>query len=433
MRAVALCALVGLAVPAAAGEAPRVVPANETNILGSLERLLEELAPLTAGMQRDTLTKRGIALCTEAAQKLPGDPRPSLLLSQILSNTDPAHPEHCTPGYCERALIALQKAEHDDTRGIFAERIASERGIVDSRMGNFAAAVGDYDRALGYIESDRSPASLDDTWGQSVLWGNAAESEMALGHLSEAIRRYRRSLGTAEYGSLEWALGRWGLAVALDRDGQHAAASEGLKEALARDPTMEQLEDEGVFFEPAGDKLYYQALGYLVLGQEDDARSAWRRYLDVLPDARYAKAARAHLAALGAAPAHPHSIGAVQIDSPLLHDERIVGTPAFPTPVALGELQARATRSVQICWNRQLATHPSTAPPLTAIHLSVVFRFWWWGPVIPPIEVQGDDSLPGALQTCIERAAAHWRLPLGSDAVLNSAAALSILLTPPPS
>ena len=71
---------------------------------------------------------------------------------------------------------------------------------------------------------------------------------------------------------------------------------------------MAHLTDESVFFEPAGDKRYYEALGHEVAGDRELALAAWRAFLAEAPSSQYARRARAHLAELKRAPVPTSSI-----------------------------------------------------------------------------------------------------------------------------
>ena len=66
---------------------------------------------------------------------------------------------------------------------------------------------------------------------------------------------------------------------------------------------MAHLADESVFFEPAGDKRYYEALGHEVAGDRELALAAWRAFLAEAPSSQYARRARAHLNEVKRAPA----------------------------------------------------------------------------------------------------------------------------------
>jgi tetratricopeptide (TPR) repeat protein len=200
--------------------------------------------------------------------------------------------------------------------------ICSKLGIAYSKLGRFEEAVQEYNRADHALGSDASRLG-----NRSVMHSNAAESLMALGRLDEAIQRYQESVALAQGNILGW----WGLAVAFDRDGQASKAREAVDRALALDPTMSKLTDDGVFFVPEGDIHYYFALGYEAKGDPPRARLQWETFLAKLPKNQWAFRARQHLAALSAAPAAPRTrrlapfprlpAGASEGDDSLAHDQ----------------------------------------------------------------------------------------------------------------
>jgi hypothetical protein len=289
--------LVVLAAAGAASAAPGA--SSSPSPLARAEDLLRRAALEHDGRKRFMLADEAQALCEDAARASPRDPMPHIVLAQALAFSDPAHPESCRAGLCERAVEELRRARALDgaSGGVEAERIASELGIVLSRLAAFGDALAEYDRALKLVEGNRRPGALDEVSGRAVLYGNSAETLMALGRLDEAIARYRQAELVASSGDLEWQLAQWGLGVALDRDEQGEKSRLAIQRALDHDPTMAHLAEEGVFFEPPGDKRYYEALGHEVAGDREQALAAWRDYL-AAPAPRWARRARRHVEAL---------------------------------------------------------------------------------------------------------------------------------------
>ena len=192
-------------------------------------------------------------------------------------------------------------ARSDDARAW--SRVAAER----SRQGAYEAALDATRRqmALGHVDA--------------VVLGNSAELLMALGSLDEAIEQYREALTLDERerdrdrrGDFQSrALIAFGLAAALDRNGEPAAAREAIGRALAIDETMAVLRrdrqgDGDLFSVPPSDVFYYLGLAYEDKGRADDAVAAFRSYLTSArqsgivgaTSARYARRARDHLARL---------------------------------------------------------------------------------------------------------------------------------------
>jgi tetratricopeptide (TPR) repeat protein len=140
---------------------------------------------------------------------------------------------------------------------------------------------------------------------------NLAEAEMRLGHLDAAIAQYRAALeeasslpNTNTVQSSTVGL-TWGLAVALDRNGDAAAARAQTKAALSLDPGLERITDrDSFFFVPEYERLYYIGMGAIELARQSPraeswllASRFWKGYVDLAaPDDRWLPMARAHLA-----------------------------------------------------------------------------------------------------------------------------------------
>jgi tetratricopeptide (TPR) repeat protein len=137
---------------------------------------------------------------------------------------------------------------------------------------------------------------------------NLAEAEMRLGNLSEAIAGYRGALEqstTLAFSQETAALAVWGLAVALDRNGESRAAQLEASRALRLDQNMFLItESENVFFEPAYERLWYIGMGLDAVARDStDAetrisalqRSAavWEAYIAQASTERETWAARA--------------------------------------------------------------------------------------------------------------------------------------------
>jgi tetratricopeptide (TPR) repeat protein len=138
-----------------------------------------------------------------------------------------------------------------------AETVAFELGILYTREARFRDAQAEYERAL------RLRLEVD---GDSAVLGNLAEVTMLAGDLERSVRLYERAV--AEGSSDQRLLSLWGLAVALDRLGERSRAIESAQEALRSDQQpLQVLEQGGVFFVPAHERLYYRGLGLLAQAQ----------------------------------------------------------------------------------------------------------------------------------------------------------------------
>jgi tetratricopeptide (TPR) repeat protein len=174
---------------------------------------------------------------------------------------------------------------------LYSKRALGQKDFV----ADFRRAIADYDRQLAMLDDDTTDAGQ--RGDLATILSNAAELHMGIGELDRAIEQYVQSLEIEPR-----ALYRFGLAVALDRDGQRLRAAEVMHEAINGDSVNAEgvceLDREGVFFVPDGDKSYYLALRAETLGKYAEARRHYQVFLNKLGDGRYARVARANMAAL---------------------------------------------------------------------------------------------------------------------------------------
>jgi tetratricopeptide (TPR) repeat protein len=161
------------------------------------------------------------------------------------------------------------------------ERAAFELGILLTRALRFEEASAAYDRAAALALEDAEA---------STARGNQGETLMLAGKLEAAVASYERAIAQAQAGRGH-ALSVWGLAVALERSGEHARALERLQRAFgAAGEALSVLRAEGVFFSPSYEIHAYEALGHEARGAalEDrgeraaalrEAASSYRTYL----------------------------------------------------------------------------------------------------------------------------------------------------------
>lgn len=211
----------------------------------------------------------------------------------------------------EDTLALLEKLRRLDPE-YQAARVAFELGILYTRARDFERAADEYDRCLNRIllptEGDpryRSPEDVlaDRLFGPvpaPTVHYNLGDVTMARRDLPRAIAQYRRAIEEGRRSGRQFRtvlLSHWGLAAALDRFGEHAAALEHAREAVRLDDEpMAVLHLSSVFFEPSHDLHYYEALGHTVLADraaeerggeaEDETRSAlkaaaasWQQFL----------------------------------------------------------------------------------------------------------------------------------------------------------
>jgi tetratricopeptide (TPR) repeat protein len=128
----------------------------------------------------------------------------------------------------------------------------------------------------------------------AITLSNMAETMMMVGRLDDAIPAYIRAVEAQAD-----ALYAYGLAVALDRDGQGEKARQIMADFAASD-RLRRLTSDGVFFVPEGEIHYYLALGHESLGEHDRAIEHYERFLASGAHPRYQDRARENLARLRA-------------------------------------------------------------------------------------------------------------------------------------
>jgi len=175
-------------------------------------------------------------------------------------------------------------------------------GVEKSKLGRYADALADYDRQLRLVGV---PSEVGGSL--ATAYANSAELLMTLGRLTEAQDRYREAIRWDEQDRQarqpSLALSYYGLAMALDRDEQPAAAREAMRGALALDPAMDRLygamsSGSDVFFIPDGDVHDYLALALETAGRPREAAAELRRYLAAQPKSPWRARAESRLAAL---------------------------------------------------------------------------------------------------------------------------------------
>ncbi len=146
------------------------------------------------------------------------------------------------------------------------------RSLAHMRGGDLEAAAEDLERAIRY-RSELSDASL--------YYGNLAEVRGALGELETAAILYRQALST----NPSYVAARAGLAAVLERLGDSAGARTAMIAALAADPTLSFLNDQGWFFVTPGEEHLYRALMHELHGRRDAALVAIGAFAEQQSDA----------------------------------------------------------------------------------------------------------------------------------------------------
>ena len=173
------------------------------------------------------------------------------------------------------------------------------RAILHTKMANpqdMKLALDDYSTLLSRVDID------DGIQNMGVVQSNLAETYMMLGDLEGAITAYRAALREHPQASTAY-----GLAVALDRDGQGRGARE-----VARDQGLDayqgfvtDVEEGHTFFVPAGEENYYFALIEESFGRTTEAIDHYREFLRSGAYPQYQARAQENLDALLKKSPHP--------------------------------------------------------------------------------------------------------------------------------
>jgi tetratricopeptide (TPR) repeat protein len=224
-----------------------------------------------------TLALRAVSAYERASAVRPDDPEPHYRAAEVLhahflespsTSSDPVLSDRELP---ERALAHWQAFADLAPLDPRVTSTLFDRALVYTRLAterDFVQAVALYELLIERSDLRSLPAEQVATW-----LANLAETYMMVGRLGEAIETYQRAL---DYRA-EPAYG-YGLAVALDRDGQTALAREVMVSYAASDQ-MRDLQRGSVFFVPAGEVDYYLALGYEALDDLDQAAKHYRRFI----------------------------------------------------------------------------------------------------------------------------------------------------------
>ena len=199
-----------------------------------------------------------------------------------------------------RAFATLAPLDPRVTDTLFDQALVHTRLATED---DFRAAVRCYEILL---ERTSSAGGMRDF---GTYYGNLAETYMMIGQLADAIATYERAL---EYGNSP--IHGYGLAVALDRDGQNERAREVMLTYAMAD-RLSALQRDGVFFVPRGESDYYLGLGYETLGDTTRALKYYRRYIKSNAHPRYQPRAKAHIKALEATKKKPSRGKANKSDS----------------------------------------------------------------------------------------------------------------------
>src|SRR5262249_50466384 len=154
-----------------------------------------------------------------------------------------------------------------------------QAGIAYSKLGALGGSDADahFDHGIREYERFRS-VDGNQLSGEllSATYSNEAELLMAVGPPAQTIPHHPTSIE----GNPMDPRGYFGLAVALDRNGEWSKSAEAMTQASEHGRGIERLKDPTVFFVPSGDIHYYYGLFHQVRGEASLAAMEYRRFLD---------------------------------------------------------------------------------------------------------------------------------------------------------
>jgi tetratricopeptide (TPR) repeat protein len=268
----------------------------------------EGLTPLAARahalreLSRQALRRRaqfdGALLRLQRAIALdPDDPELAYTFARVLMAWESPGPLWtCTSERRDQQAAEVLRSLRTRHPDFMPEAVAFDLAVVQTRRELFAQAAEAYADAIALTIDGAETA---------VIRANLAEVTMLAGDLEGAVAHYRHALKQTS-GGRDYLLALWGLAVALDRLGEHDAALEQARKAVdAEGGHMQVLRSDGVFFEPEHEIHAYEGLGHEALAARPEAdRSAelaaaaasYRALLEALGDTpAFGAAARADL------------------------------------------------------------------------------------------------------------------------------------------
>ncbi len=212
---------------------------------------------------RAALVEGAIARFERALAHMPGDPEALLMLGRALLTYERPDGQGGVEQRQEDAHVVFLRlrAEHPEFR---RGDVEFSLGLVYTHLQEYEEAIAAYQTALRY---ELRPELA------STTCSNMAEVQMMSGQLEAAVESYRRALRFAAARSGDTrtaALAQWGLALALDRNGEQQEALAAARLALSLgDGEMSVLRSDGVFFDPPSEIHAYELLGHLSLAESE--------------------------------------------------------------------------------------------------------------------------------------------------------------------
>jgi len=216
-----------------------------------------------ASSHRRVAIENAIARFELARKLVPRDPEVLYLSAKALSMWERQRPGGRIEKRTREAVARFEELRAVDAT-YEAYRVAFELGILYTLEGDPSRAATEYQTAL--------TLRIDEGSTSTVL-SNLAEVTMMAGDLERAVELYERAV--LESNSDERVLARWGLAVALDRLGEHSEGFAQAERAIKDDQRpLGALRQSGVFFVPSYEAYYYEGFGLLALALQQAGGAA---------------------------------------------------------------------------------------------------------------------------------------------------------------
>ncbi len=178
--------------------------------------------------------------------------------------------------------LLTQGLEKKDFRDLSAEIFHFDLALSQTRLGQYDAAIDAYQSCLTSAESNSH---------EDVYLTNMAELHMANDRLDEAIKLYRAALSR----NSDYVHALFGLAIALERSGQHRLARGYLLKGLLLDPEAKGYMGPNTFFVPPIDRDFHAGMLAEEAGRLEDAVKHYDAFLKGSDGRLYKDSARAAL------------------------------------------------------------------------------------------------------------------------------------------
>jgi len=302
--ALILCATV--CAPAFASEGERGRPVDQTSdfwrelrqpghrraqqLLSQGIRMLQTASQESRPFRKAALIGNALARFTLARSHVPDDPELLFFHARALALYERPVPGSRRTERRDDDAIALYERLREVAPDHRVEEVGFELGILYTRVRDHEKAIAAYERSVTHaLSDDQTPIS----------YSNMAEVRMMSGDLQGAVADYERAVSLSRSGGplhgRSLALSLFGLSVAMDRLGEHGGAVEKAGDAVsAGGGSLGVLRSDGVFYEPAAEIHWYEALGHLAMADGADpndrpqhlrrALQSWRSYVRLATD-----------------------------------------------------------------------------------------------------------------------------------------------------